>query len=97
MLKFNSESFSEIGGVLHNTKLSSIKGLPNKGQLDNSGFKLGIFRDLLIKDNLLYNNIIFIFNGIAWCNIVYLFKCLNISIYGGSSARLIYYLQFSQV
>ena len=39
VLKFNSESFSEICCVLHNTKLSSIKGLPNEGQLDNSGFK----------------------------------------------------------
>ena len=43
--------------------------------------------NLFIKDNMSYNNVIFIFNGITWNNLVKILRSLNISIYGGNSSR----------
>nr|YP_010697841.1 hypothetical protein P1S03_mgp04 [Porodaedalea chrysoloma]WCF76802.1 hypothetical protein [Porodaedalea chrysoloma] len=87
VLNFNSGFLSDLSGLIRNISFSEIKGFPSEQHLRKSGFDLGNFKDLLIKDSMSYNNIIFIFNGIAWCNIVYLFKSLNISIYGGSGSR----------
>jgi hypothetical protein len=43
--------------------------------------------NMLVKDNMENYNVIFIFDGITWSNIILLFKNMNISIYGGSSSR----------
>ena len=49
--------------------------------------KVGTAKSLFLPDNMGYNNMIFIFNGILWSNIILLFRFLNISIYGGNNSR----------
>ena len=43
--------------------------------------------NFFLKDNMNNYNIIFIFEGLIWSNILFLFNLLGITIYGGSNTR----------
>lgn len=82
--KIRTDRFNNI--INENRNILNEKNLKNFGYL----FKLNLI-DLIGNEDLITMNIeynlIFIFNNIAWSNIVYLFKIYGINLYGGSNSR----------
>lgn len=82
-----------INLILKNKENFSEKAENSVSQFDlNYFFKLiclNLFfkNDSEFKLNLSDYNVIFIFNNITWSNIVFIFKIVQITIYGGSSSR----------
>nr|YP_009739451.1 hypothetical protein [Tricholoma saponaceum]QIC20295.1 hypothetical protein [Tricholoma saponaceum] len=82
--KIRSDRFNNT--INENRIILNEKNLKNFGYL----FKLNLI-DLIVNEDIIYMNVEynlnFIFNNIAWSNIVYLFKIYGINLYGGSNSR----------
>nr|YP_010041397.1 RNA polymerase [Pisolithus tinctorius]QPA36175.1 RNA polymerase [Pisolithus tinctorius] len=64
-----------------------FSNLITKSLLKPAGKERRSLKDLLLNDNMEYDNLILIFNNITWSNILFLFRTMNIIIYGGSSTK----------
>lgn len=82
-----------INLILKNKENFSEKAENSVSQFDLNYFLKLICLNLFFKNdsefklNLSDYNVIFIFNNITWSNIVFIFKIVQITIYGGSSSR----------